>query len=69
MTTHPNPNPEPTLFLTVEETAHQLRCTPRHVRNLITRGELASVKMGRSVRVPRSALVALADAAAGGKTK
>lgn len=48
------------MFLTIAEVAHELRCTSRHIQNLIARGELPHARFGRSVRVPRSALVALA---------
>lgn len=59
----PAPAGSEPLFLTVEEVARELRCTPRHVRNLISRGDLPRVELGRAVRVPRSALIALADTA------
>lgn len=51
----------PSLFLTIEETAREIACTPRHVQNLIARSELPAVRFGRAVRIPRTALVALAN--------
>ncbi|MCF6378102.1 helix-turn-helix domain-containing protein [Nocardioides KLBMP 9356] len=57
-----SPNPLPT-FLTVEEVAYELRCTPRHVQNLLARGLLPLVKFGRSVRIPSEALLEIAATA------
>jgi excisionase family DNA binding protein len=41
----------PTLLLTVEETAAELRIARRRVFTLISGGELRSVKIGKSRRV------------------
>ena len=49
-----------TLFMTVAETAHELRVTPRHVYNMMDAGTLKSVKFGRSRRVVTSSIRALA---------
>jgi excisionase family DNA binding protein len=43
-------------FVTIEEAAAQLTCSPGHVYDLCYRGELASVKIGRSRRVDREHL-------------
>ena len=53
----------PPIFLKVDEVAYELRCTPRHVQNLVARGVLPHVTFGRSVRVPRDALLAIAASA------
>ena len=42
----------------VRTVAHQLEVTEQHVRNLITRGELRSVKLGRVRRVLAADLAA-----------
>lgn len=42
--------------LTVIEAAQKLSCSPGTVRNLIKRGELRSVRIGRLVRVPVAAI-------------
>jgi excisionase family DNA binding protein len=43
--------------LTVRETAAELNCTEKNVRNLIDRGHLAAIRYGtRFVRIPRAAL-------------
>ena len=43
--------------LTVRETAAELNCTEKNVRNLIERGDLSAIRYGtRFVRVPRAAL-------------
>jgi excisionase family DNA binding protein len=46
----------PTLLLTVEETAAELRIARRRIFEMIAAGELRSVKIGKSRRVPRAAL-------------
>lgn len=52
------------LFLTVEETAALMRKGRTATYAAIERGQLPSVRVGRSIRVPRDALAALgADAA------
>lgn len=50
-----------TLFLTVAETAQELRCTPRHVYNMLEAGRLRSVKLGRSRRVVAASVHELAQ--------
>lgn len=44
------------LTLTVNETAVQLRVTKRMVYTLMERGELRSIKVGRTRRITRQAL-------------
>ena len=49
--------------LTVRETAAELNCTEKNVRNLIDRGDLAAIRYGtRFVRIPRAALDAFRTA-------
>lgn len=38
------------------ETANQLGCTRQHVQNLIARGELRSIKLGRKRLIPASVI-------------
>ncbi len=45
--------------LTIAEVAERLRISPRTVRRQIASGALCAVKIGRSVRIPRSAVDAL----------
>lgn len=45
------------LTLTVAETAEQLRISRRTVFALIDRGQLQSIKVGRTRRIPRHALL------------
>jgi excisionase family DNA binding protein len=47
-------------LLTVRELAEHLQLNQQTVRNWITAGELESIKVGRAVRIPRRAAVALA---------
>jgi len=47
------------LFLTVEETAKILRKGRSATYAAIERGQIPSVKVGRTLRVPRDALLAL----------
>jgi excisionase family DNA binding protein len=47
-------------YLTVRELAEYLQLNMQTVRNWITRGELESIKLGRAVRIPRKAAVAVA---------
>jgi excisionase family DNA binding protein len=42
--------------LSVREAATRLSCTPSMVRSLVRRGELASIRLGRLLRVPADAL-------------
>lgn len=42
-------------ILTVQEIADYLRTTIRTVRNLIRKGKLKGIKVGRTYRVPREA--------------
>ena len=46
-------------FLTVAETAKELRCHPDTVTAMICRGELKAVKLGRAVRVVSELINAL----------
>ena len=45
------------LLWTVDEVARQLKCCTRTVRRLIAEGVLPSVKLGRSIRVPKEAVL------------
>lgn len=47
-------------YLRVRELAELLQLNQQTVRNWISAGELESVKVGRAVRIPRRAAVALA---------
>lgn len=56
---------EQTLVLSVPEAAQVLGLSANHVWRLIGTGELPSMRLGRQVLVPRAALVALVENAAG----
>lgn len=43
--------------LSVADVAQILGITPKTVRNLIKNGEIASIKVGRLIRVPKDRLV------------
>jgi excisionase family DNA binding protein len=45
-----------TLLLTVPETAAELRCAVRTCWRLIAKGDLKTVRLGRSVRITRESL-------------
>ena len=45
------------LVFTVSEVSRMLRCGRNTAYELIRRGELRSVRVGRSIRVPRNALL------------
>lgn len=47
---------ESKLLLTVDEAAHQLGIARSHLYLLVMHGEIASVKLGRSRRIPVAAL-------------
>lgn len=49
----------PTLLLTVVEAANVLRISRNLAYELIARGEIPSVRLGRVIRVPRSGLDAI----------
>lgn len=53
------PPPEPSLFLTLDEAARQLRIGRTSLYGMLDRGELPSVKVGRRRLVPRAAIDAL----------
>ena len=53
------PEPIDKAVLTIAEVAERLRISPRTVRRQIGSGALYAVKIGRSVRVPRSVVEAL----------
>jgi excisionase family DNA binding protein len=44
------------MLLTAEETARELRIARRRIWELINDGQLASVKIGKSRRIPRHAV-------------
>lgn len=46
----------PTMLLTVDDTARELRIAKRRVWMLIADGSLASVKIGKSRRISRAAI-------------
>ncbi|GAA4753627.1 hypothetical protein GCM10023328_41140 [Modestobacter marinus] len=50
------PPPRPVLFLTVAEVAAAMRVSKMTVYRLVHGGELAAVRVGRSFRVPESAV-------------
>jgi len=43
-------------MLTVKEAADFLRVNPKTIYNLIAAGKLASVRVGRVIRIPQTAL-------------
>lgn len=57
--------PDPPDFLTVPEAAAWLRIGRNQAYQAITRGEIPAIRLGRSVRVPRAALLRLIDTASG----
>lgn len=42
------------ILLTVEETAKAIGCGRAHIFNLINRGLLPTVRLGRTTRIPRA---------------
>jgi excisionase family DNA binding protein len=58
-TTHHPPAPgEPSLLLTLDEAARELRCARRSVERYVAANTLAVVRLGRCVRIERAELVA-----------
>jgi excisionase family DNA binding protein len=55
---------EPRLGYSPAEFAAAFGCTRQHVQNLIARGELPSIKLGRLRRIPASVVDALQQEAA-----
>jgi excisionase family DNA binding protein len=53
------PEPNDNNVLTIAEVAERLRVSPRTVKRLIASGTLCAAKIGRSVRVQRTAVEAL----------
>lgn len=51
-------------FLTTAEAAEELQLSARTINRLIASGKLPAVRIGRTVRIERTALTALVDAAA-----
>ena len=47
---------QPRLLYTFDEAADQLRCSSRQIRNLVTSGDIAGVRIGRLHRVVASEL-------------
>ena len=43
--------------LTVQQVAEVLQCSPKHVYDLAADGAIRRIKVGRLVRIPKSALV------------
>ena len=56
-------SPDPPLVYTAEQTAQLLRCGRTATYEAIRRGEIPSVRIGRSIRVPRHALEQMLTAA------
>jgi excisionase family DNA binding protein len=56
------PEPEQALLLTVEEAARLLRLSRGKAYEMAAKGELPTVRMGRSVRIRRDRLAAWLDA-------
>jgi excisionase family DNA binding protein len=52
----PGHHPHPALLLTPEQAAHELQIGRHKVFDLITSGELHSIKIGKSRRIPRAAI-------------
>ena len=58
------PAPPARRLLSVDETAQALGVCSRHLRTLIVRGQVRSVRLGRRVLVPREEIDRLATAGA-----
>jgi excisionase family DNA binding protein len=43
-------------IMTTAEVADELRCTPRHVRDLVNSGAIAFIKTGTGAKRPRTAI-------------
>jgi excisionase family DNA binding protein len=56
VTIHWPADASPTILLTAEETARELRIARRRVFELIRQGTLPSVKIGKSRRITRAAV-------------
>jgi excisionase family DNA binding protein len=54
-------NSEQTLTLSVEEAARLLGISPGLAYELVHRGELAAIRLGRRILVPRHAIESLVD--------
>lgn len=48
--------PVPPVYFTVQQVADALQVNRKTVREMVARGELPCVRVGRSLRIPRSAL-------------
>ncbi len=59
--THSEQRGSAPLSLTVQEAAYELRCSTRHVYNLITGGALKSFTLGRSRRIVTASLNELVE--------
>lgn len=57
------------LLLTVPETARLLRIGRNTVYELVARGELPAVRLGRVIRIPRRRLLAWLECQANGPTE
>lgn len=53
------------MLLSIHDTANELGVSDRHVEELVRRGDLPSVKLGRRRMIPRVALERIVEAAAG----
>jgi|GEM_PF-3305709 len=56
----PKSSPVPGQMLTLVEVGDRLRLSRATILRMLRRGEMRSVKLGRSIRVPESELVSLA---------
>jgi len=54
---------------TIESAAEYLECSPMHVRRLCKSGQLAYFRLGRLIRIPRSAIRELQEGARKQKDK
>ena len=52
---------EPSLLLTLDEAARELRCARRSVERYIAADDMRVVRLGRCVRIERSELVAFIE--------
>jgi excisionase family DNA binding protein len=53
---HANTPAAPAALLTTNESADVLRCCAKTITNLIARGQLKAVRLGKAVRIERSEL-------------
>ncbi len=61
--------PNDPLLLTVVETAKLLRVGKNTVYELVARGELPAIRLGRVIRIPRHRLLAWVEGQANGESE